>query len=452
MDSANRRLFGTDGIRGIANSYPMVPEIALRLGKSLGLLLTQINPTRKPKVIIGKDTRLSGYLFEQAITAGITAMGADVLLTGPLPTPAIAFLTVNMRADAGIVISASHNPFTDNGIKIFDREGFKLNSLTEQEIERNIFESELSGSEQIGKAIRIDDAAGRYIVFAKNTFPADLSLEGIKIVLDCANGAAYKVAPAILEELGATVISIAVDPDGTNINDNCGSTFPSVIKKNVIEHGADIGISLDGDADRVIICDEKGEEIDGDRVLAICTQGMLSRGILRGSAVVATLMSNMGLERFLKERKIDLIRTDVGDKYVVESMRRSGANLGGEKSGHIIFLDHTTTGDGMIASLQVLEEMVRLNKSMSELSGIIDLYPQILKSVNVKEKIPFDQISELTSLLNTCNDRLKSRGRINLRYSGTEPKARIMVEGEDESLVKNISDEISRHITEAIGV
>lgn len=453
MSSRAKSLFGTDGIRGVANSYPMVPEIALKLGKSLGYLLSQNRSrSRRPRIILGKDTRLSGYLFEQAISAGITSMGADVMLVGPLPTPAIAFLTTSMRADSGIVISASHNPYQDNGIKIFDSKGFKLPHETETELEHLILDSELSGSPNIGKALRIDDAPGRYIVFVKNSFPPELSLDGMKIILDCANGAAYKVGPSILEELGADVTAINTNPDGLNINVKCGSLEPDVLRQKVLDSGADLGIALDGDADRVIFCDEHGNEIDGDKVLAICTEEMLNRKELNGSTVVATTMSNKGLEHFLAQRNINLYRTEVGDRNVVEAMRRLGANLGGEKSGHMIFMDHTTTGDGLLASLQVLSEMKRLNKPLSEVAGRLELFPQILQSVNVKEKVPFERIEGLSDLVSSCEKRLNNKGRINIRYSGTENKARVMVEGDNESLIKKIVEDISEFIDERIGI
>lgn len=453
MTHATKRFFGTDGIRGIANSYPMTPEIALKLGKSLGYILNKRSVRkRRPRVILGKDTRISGYLFEQAISAGITSMGADVMLVGPMPTPAIAFLTTSMRADAGIVISASHNPYQDNGIKIFDHMGFKINDQTESEIEQLILKEDLSGSIRIGKVTRIEDAAGRYVVFVKNSFPQSLDLEGLKIILDCANGASYKVGPVIFEELGADVTPINVKPDGQNINVKCGSLDPAVLVDKVIEDGADLGIALDGDADRVIFCDEKGDLVDGDKILAICTEEMLQRHELKGRYVVATHMSNMGLEYFLNKRGLELYRTEVGDRYVVDAMRRLGSNLGGEKSGHVIFLDHTTTGDGLLASLQVLSEMKRLNKPLSGISSKLELLPQLLRSINVREKVPFEKIEGLDNLINNCEKKLESRGRINIRYSGTESKARVMVEGENEEIVKNIIQDISDMIQTRIGV
>jgi phosphoglucosamine mutase len=383
VKNRGRRLFGTDGIRGLANHDPMTPEMSLKLGKALTYTLRQgKNSTKKPTIVIGKDTRLSGYIFEQALSSGIASMGADVFLVGPLPTPAIAFITVSMRADAGIVISASHNPYEDNGIKIFDRYGYKLPDEKEIEIENLIWNGDEklmnSPPDEIGKAFRIDDAPGRYVVFAKNSFPNNLTLEGIKIVLDCANGAAYKVAPLIFKELGAEVITIGVNPNGKNINTDCGSLNPALLREKVLETGADLGIALDGDADRVIFCDEKGELVDGDKIIAICAREMIEKGTLKGNAVITTLMSNMALEIYIKDQGIEFIRTQVGDRYVVEEMRARKANLGGEQSGHIIFLDHTTTGDGTLAALQVLGIMKTKEKSLSELATIIDLYPQVL--------------------------------------------------------------------------
>jgi len=434
----------------------MTPEISLRLGKALTCTLRQASiETHKPKIVIGKDTRLSGYIFEQALSSGIASMGADVLLVGPLPTPAIAFLTSSMRADAGIVISASHNPYEDNGIKIFDRNGFKLPDDEELKIEKLIFgngdELIKSSPEHIGKAFRIDDAPGRYVVFAKNSFPNDLTLEGIKIVLDCANGAAYKVSPIIFQELGAEVITIGVEPDGININTQCGSLNPELLRSKVLESGADIGIALDGDADRVIFCDEKGTIVDGDKIIAICADEMIKRGNLKGNAVVTTVMSNMALENFIRSKGLDFIRTEVGDRYVVEAMRSKKCNLGGEQSGHIIFLDHTTTGDGTLAALQVLAIMKSEGKKLSELSSIIDPYPQLLLNVRIRKKKEFGEITGLTDLIARNNKRLQGKGRINIRYSGTEPISRVMVEGEDVTLIKEIADELASVIEKDIG-
>ncbi|MCH7517749.1 MAG: phosphoglucosamine mutase [Candidatus Dadabacteria bacterium] len=457
MKNAHKRLFGTDGIRGLANQDPMTPEMSLKLGKALTYTLKQNKKNSyKPKIVIGKDTRLSGYIFEQALSSGIASMGADVLLVGPLPTPAIAFITTSMRADAGIVISASHNPYEYNGIKIFDRFGFKLPDEKEMEIEDLIYNGDekliKSSPDEIGKAFRIDDAPGRYVVFAKNSFPADLTLEGIKLVLDCANGAAYKVAPLIFQELGAQLLTIGVNPNGKNINTDCGSLNPELLREKVLESGADLGIALDGDADRVIFCDEKGNIIDGDKIIAICAQEMIEKGKLKGNAIITTLMSNMALERFIRDQGAEFIRTQVGDRYVVEEMRARNSNLGGEKSGHIIFLDHTTTGDGTLAALQVLGIMKAKEKSLSELATIIDLYPQVLLNVRVEEKKDLNKIPELSKQIKKNEDRLNGKGRINIRFSGTEPISRVMVEGEDESLINEIAQELAQTIEKELGV
>jgi len=456
LNESSKRLFGTDGIRGIANCDPMTPEMSLKLGKALTYILKmEKTDSKRTRIVIGKDTRLSGYMFEQAMSAGIISMGADVLLVGPLPTPAISFLTVSMRADAGVVISASHNPFVDNGIKFFDRFGFKLPDEKELEIEELVLSDRINRlnvpPSDIGKAWRLDDAQGRYVVFVKNTFPKDLTLEGLKIILDCANGAAYKVSPIVFQELGAEVITIGVRPDGKNINTDCGSINPELLKRKVKDTGADLGIALDGDADRVIFCDEKGDEVDGDIVIAITADEMIRNNKLQKNTVVTTIMSNMSLETFIREKGGIVIRTPVGDRYVVEEMRIRGCNFGGEKSGHMIFLDHTTTGDGTLAALQLLAVMKRKEKKLSELAKIIELYPQVLLNVKVREKKPFQDIPQLEDLLLLSEQRLKERGRINLRYSGTESLARIMVEGENEALVYEVAEEIAYKIQQAIG-
>lgn len=456
MEQNQKCLFGTDGIRGVANRHPMTSEMSLKLGKALTYILRQQKTDSKgPRIVVGKDTRLSGYMFEQALSAGIASMGADVLLVGPLPTPAIAFLTVSMRADAGIVISASHNPFEDNGIKFFDRFGFKLPDEKELEIEELILSEGINhlsvSPTDIGKAFRMDDAQGRYVVFVKNTFPRNLTLDGVKIVLDCANGAAYKVSPIVFQELGAEVVTIGVNPDGKNINTECGSLNPTLLKQRVKDSGADIGIALDGDADRVVFCDETGEEVDGDKIIAICADEMIQNGSLAQSTIVTTVMSNMALETFIKSKGGNLIRTPVGDRYVVEAMRLNGLNFGGEKSGHIIFLDHNTTGDGTLAALQVLAIMRRKGKTLSELAKILDLFPQLLVNVKVREKKPFQNIQRLNELLILSERRLNGRGRINLRYSGTEALARVMVEGDNESVIGEIAQEIALLIKQDIG-
>jgi len=440
-----RRLFGTDGIRGIANEYPMTAEMAMQIGRAIAVLCKRGN--HRHKIIIGKDTRISGYMFETALSSGICSMGVDLMLVGPLPTPAIAFITQSMRADAGIVISASHNPYQDNGIKIFSRDGFKLPDEMEEKIEELVFATSMDSlrpsTDSIGKAYRIEDASGRYIQHLKNTFPADLTLDGLKIVVDCANGAAYKVAPVVFEELGATVISTGVEPDGLNINKDVGALYPEHISQLVKKHKADIGIALDGDADRVIICDEKGDIVDGDQIMAINALNMKERGVLRKNTVVATVMSNMGLEIFLKEKGMRLVRTQVGDRYVVEYLRNNGLNFGGEQSGHIIFLDYLTTGDGILAALQTLSVMKRSGKRLSELGKIIQKFPQVLVNFKVKEKKDLDSIPEVVRVIKGAEKNLKGRGRILVRYSGTEMKARVMVEGEDKEKIEKMANDIS---------
>jgi len=452
----SRRLFGTDGIRGIANTYPMTPELILRLGKALIYVLSKVRKDeRKIKVVIGKDTRLSGYIFEQALSAGITSVGGDVLLVGPMPTPAIAFLTSNMRADLGIVISASHNPFEYNGLKFFDTSGFKLPDQKESEIELLISSDTISDlracGEEIGRAFRVDDAPGRYVVFVKNTLKKDMTLDGFKIVLDCANGASYKVSPLVFQELGAQVLTIGVNPDGTNINTRCDSLNPDLLKQKVVDSGANLGIALDGDADRVEFYDENGEIVDGDSIIAVLANEMITNGTLSNKTVVGTIMSNMALEKFINSKGCEFVRTQVGDRYVVEEMRERGCNFGGEKSGHLIFLDHSTTGDGTLAALQILSIMKKEDKSLSELAKIIDLFPQVLVNVRVKEKKPIENIQGMEKILNARNKDLNDRGRINIRYSGTEPLARIMVEGEDALLIKEIAEEIGFQIKQEIG-
>lgn len=449
---AERKLFGTDGIRGVANVYPMTAEIAVRLGQAIAWRFRQ-ERDHTTRILIGKDTRISGYMFESSLAAGITSMGADVMLVGPLPTPAISFLATSMRADAGIVISASHNAYRDNGIKIFGRDGFKLPDEEELELERYIFSAEpaLIDAEHIGKAMRIDDASGRYIVFLKHTFPKDLTLDGVRIVLDCANGAAYKVAPTALRELGAEVITIGTSPDGRNINLECGSTFPDAVSRRVLETRADVGIALDGDADRVMMIDECGRVIDGDKIIALCAISLKNEGVLGKDTVVATIMSNIGLEVALKEHGIKLVRSAVGDRYVVEKMREGGFNLGGEQSGHIIFGDHTTTGDGMIAALQVLAIMQRQRRPLSKVSEVMTAFPQILRNIKVKEKPPLETIDEFQVALRDVEAQLGERGRVVARYSGTEPKARVMVEGPDEPSIRRYADTLIDSLRAAIG-
>ncbi len=441
------KLFGTDGIRGRANRWPMTPEIALQVGRAVGYLFR--NHKTRHRILIGKDTRLSGYLLENAIASGLCSVGAEALFVGPLPTPAIAFLTTNMRCDAGIVISASHNPYYDNGIKIFGRDGFKLSDELEAKIEEMVLNETISSfraeEADIGRAYRLEDAPGRYIVHLKHTFPKDLTLDGLKIVLDCAHGAAYKVAPAVFEELGAEVVKIGVEPNGTNINLDCGALHPEKVRETVLKEQADLGIALDGDADRVIIVDEHGDLVDGDQILYMCAREMKEEGLLKGGAVVATVMSNMGLEKALSELGLKLVRTKVGDRFVVEMMRQEGYNLGGEQSGHIIFLEHATTGDGILAALQVLAIMKKKEKPVSELAKL-EKFPQVLVNVSVQKKLPEEEIEGLSPLVKRIEQELGRDGRVLIRPSGTEPKYRVMVEGLDEEKIRSYAEEIADHI------
>jgi phosphoglucosamine mutase len=446
---AKRRLFGTDGIRGTANTAPMTAEIALKLGQAAGLLFTR--GSHRHRVIIGKDTRLSGYMLEPALTAGFTGAGMNVTLAGPLPTPAIAMLTRSLRLDLGVVISASHNPYEDNGIKLFGPDGAKLSDETEAEIEV-LMDSDLSGRlaapDKLGRASRLVDAAGRYIEAAKSSLERGLRLDGLRIVLDCANGAAYKVAPSALYELGATVISIGVDPDGFNINKGVGSTVPDSLSAAVIEHHADIGIALDGDADRVIIADERGDIIDGDQILALIARDMHEHGRLSSPAIVATVMSNLGLERFLAGIGLTLHRTQVGDRYVAEEMREKKINLGGEQSGHIILSDFATTGDGLIAALQVLAVLVRSGRRTSEACRVFSPLPQLLRNVRYAGASPLIR-PEIQSAITAAGDRLKLTGRVLIRASGTEPLIRVMAEGEDFALIQEIVESLCITIAKA---
>jgi len=435
----NKKLFGTDGVRGVANIEPITAETALKLGRAIAYVFKKED--RRHKIVIGKDTRLSGYMIESAMVAGICSMGVDVMVVGPLPTPGIAFITSSMRADAGVVISASHNPYQDNGIKFFSSAGLKLPDNIELEIEDFIFGNDSDPShrptaDEVGKAYRIDDAIGRYVVFAKNSFPKELSLEGLRVVLDCANGATYKVAPEVLYELGAEVVSIGVEPDGVNINEGCGALFPDDLAKKVKTEGADIGIALDGDGDRCILVDENGDEVDGDHVLAICATDMLRKGTLKGNTLVATIMSNSGLEAAIEVGGGTVVRTGVGDRYVVEEMLKNGYNLGGEQSGHVIFLDHTTTGDGIITALQILAIMREQGKKLSELASVMTSFPQVLVNVPVKNKRPLADIASVSGVLTDIQEKLKGRGRAFIRYSGTENLARITVEGEDRAEIE----------------
>src|SRR3954471_2077410 len=450
----DRKLFGTDGMRGTANFDPMTPEIALRLGRAVAHHFR--HKSRRGRIVIGKDTRLSGYLFESALASGITSMGADVMLCGPLPTPGIAFITSSMRADAGLVISASHNPYQDNGIKIFAADGFKLPDEAEAEIERSMeaigggHDGARAAPDAIGKAERIDDAVGRYVQFLKHAFPKEMTLDGVKIVVDCANGAAYHVAPQVFRELGASIDEINVWPDGRNINFGCGALHPENMAEEVRRQGAAIGIALDGAADRVILADEKGNIIDGDQILAILGTRMLATGQLPGKTVVATVMSNLGLERALDARNGKLIRTSVGDRYVVEAMREQGFMLGGEQSGHIIFLDHATTGDGVIAALRVLAVMVQEQKPLSELARTMTRYPQVLLNFAVDRKRPFEEMPSVQKVIAKVESELGKDGRVVVRYSGTESKARVMIEGTDESGIRAYADQIADTLKQAL--
>lgn len=433
-----KKLFGTDGVRGLANTPPMTPELAMALGQAIAFRFKHEKTARR--IIIGKDTRLSSYMLEQAMAAGICSMGSNAVFTGPLPTPAVAFLTKAMRAEAGVMISASHNPYNDNGIKFFDRDGFKLSDEAELEIE-NFVENKLADRHRptgadIGKAYRIDDAQGRYIEFVKRTFPKNLTLDGLRIVVDCANGSAYKIAPNVLWELGAEVIPIGVHPSGVNINHKCGAVAPEEMCSQVVKHKAHLGLALDGDADRVVMSDETGSLIDGDQIIAMCALELLSVGLLKNKTIVGTVLTNMGVENYLKERGIALTRTTVGDRYIIEEMRKHGLSLGGEPSGHVIFSNHTTTGDGIIAALQVLASMVKVKSPLSHLVAGIPLYPQVQQNIRVKERKPLDQVPAIYAAVQELNKRLNNLGRTVIRYSGTEPLLRLMIEGKDESMIQ----------------
>ncbi|MGE5216215.1 MAG: phosphoglucosamine mutase [Chloroflexota bacterium] len=470
-----RRLFGTDGVRGVANQEPMTSEMALKLGRAIAKVLHESkldeqtgrgkppafsrkmdeNGKHRYKILIGKDTRLSGYMLETALASGIVSMGADVLLVGPLPTPGVAFLTRSMRADAGVVISASHNPYEDNGIKFFSWDGFKLPDEVEARMEGMIFsgateESRPTASE-IGKAYRISDAVGRYNVFLKNCFPRHLTLEGLKIVVDCGHGAAYRVVPEVLSELGAEVLPLGVQPDGENINRRCGALYPETARDVLLHEGADFAVSLDGDADRAIFIDETGDILDGDQVLAICALDMQRNGTLKSSGIVATVMSNLGLELAMRGAGLDVVRTQVGDRYVVEKMLADGYNLGGEQSGHILFLDHNTTGDGAITCLQMLALMVEKRKRLSEFKGVMTRMPQVLLNVAVKERRDLSQMTKVRRKIADVERALGDRGRVLVRYSGTELLARVMLEGEAENKIRAMAQEIADEIRAEIG-
>ena len=448
-----KQLFGTDGVRGVANVHPMTSEIAMQIGRAAAYLFK--HQDRRSRIVIGKDTRLSGYMIENALAAGICSMGVDVLLVGPLPTPGIAFITASMRADAGVVISASHNPYQDNGIKFFGRDGFKLPDEQELQIEELILSGKIDDlrptADEVGKAFRVDDAVGRYVVFLKNSFPRHLDLTGVKIVLDCAHGAAYRVAPAVLEELGAEVIALGVSPNGTNINHKCGSTHPDLVADAVVKHHADLGIALDGDADRCLFVDENGKVVDGDYVLAICGTHLLSQGRLPHKTVVATVMSNMGLDIAMREAGGRVIKTAVGDRYVVEEMRRQGCLLGGEQSGHMIFLEYNTTGDGVLTALQILSVMQETGKSLAELAGVMTSLPQTLVNVRVRERRNIKDVPAIRQVIDDAEAQLGEDGRVLIRYSGTEPLLRIMLEGREQGEITALAGEIARAVEHNLG-
>ena len=449
--SNGRKLFGTDGMRGVANVEPMTGGTVMRLGMAIAARLRQ--PGRHTRIAIGKDTRLSGYMFESALAADIVQMGADVWLTGPLPTPGIAFITSSMRCDAGVVISASHNPYEDNGIKVFARDGYKLPDQVEAEIEALMtspaLDAQRAPSGEVGYNRRLEDARGRYIVYCKATFPSERTLDGLRIVVDGAHGAGYRVGPAVFEELGAKVIAIHTNPNGKNINARAGALYPQAMCEAVKLHDAHLGIAFDGDGDRCVLCDEHGNVVDGDAVMALCATRMLRAGTLAKNTLVATVMSNIGLERAIRDHQGLVVRTQVGDRYVVEEMRREGYNFGGEQSGHLVFLDHATTGDGIVAALRVLAIMVAEGKPLSELARVMTRTPQVLVNIVVERKVPLDQLPAVGKLIAEVESALGSDGRVLVRYSGTETKARVMIEGPDEGRIKAWADDIAGMLAEA---
>jgi phosphoglucosamine mutase len=440
-----RTLFGTDGMRGVANDEPMTSGTVMRLGMAIAARLRQ--PGRHTRIAIGKDTRLSGYMFESALASGIVAMGADVWLTGPLPTPGIAFITSSMRCDAGVVISASHNPFQDNGIKVFARDGYKLPDHVEAEIEALMQSAELdtqrAAPAEVGYSRKIEDARGRYVVYCKGTFPSELTLDGLRVVVDGANGAAYRVGPAVFEELGAKVIAIHTNPNGKNINASAGALHPQSMCEMVRHHDADLGVAFDGDADRLVLCDEHGNVVDGDAVMALCATRMLREERLAKRTLVTTVMSNIGLERALRTAGGQVVRTQVGDRYVVEEMRKHGYNLGGEQSGHLVFLDHATTGDGIVAALRVLAIMAREQRPLSELAQVMTRTPQVLVNTAVDKKVPLESLPDVQRLIADVEQQLGAEGRVLVRYSGTESKARVMIEGIDEAQIRSWAEDIA---------
>ncbi len=453
VEETQRKLFGTDGMRGVANVHPMTAEMAMQLGRALAHVIRR-GPHRH-RVVIGKDTRLSGYMLEQSLAAGICSMGVDVVLVGPLPTPGISFITRSQRADAGAVISASHNPYQDNGIKFFSRDGFKLPDEAELEIESLVENRSIDHlrptATKIGKAFRLEDAGGRYVEFLKNSFPSELTLDGLTVVVDCANGAAYRVAPDVFEELGARVIRLSVKPDGKNINHRCGSLFPEQMCKTVVKEGAALGIALDGDADRVLVSDEHGQLVDGDALMAICARDMAERGTLKKKTVVATVMSSLGLDMSLREVGVRCVRTKVGDRYVVEEMRRLGANFGGEQSGHLLFLDHSTTGDGCLAALRLLEVMLSKGKPLSRLAACYEKVPQQLVNVAVQRRQDLGSLPTVNRAIRDAERQLGGRGRVLVRFSGTEPKVRILVESPSEGRNRALAERIAGEVRTALG-
>ena len=456
-----KKIFGTDGVRGVANVEPVRAETALKLGRAAAYVFAQMNPRRtpdgaRPKIVLGKDTRLSGYMLENALVAGITSLGVDVLVIGPLPTPGVAYITRSLRADAGIVLSASHNPYQDNGIKFFRHDGYKLDDQIEEKIEQLIFTGEIDSirptANKIGRATRIDDALGRYVEFAKASFPRGMSLDEMRVAVDVANGAAYKSTPCVLRELGADVAVAHNQPNGMNINDGCGSMHPDEIQRVVQISGADIGIAHDGDADRVLLCDENGEIVDGDEMLAIAALDLLESGRLERNTLVATVMSNFGLDETLAAHSGKVVRTKVGDRYVIEEMVQQKLNLGGEQSGHVIFRDFTTTGDGIITALQVLRIMHKTGQPLSKLKSCLQKYPQAQRNLPVKEKRPLAELPAVMKLVAEAEKELSGKGRVLLRYSGTEPKIRLLIEGRELEMIDKQADRIAEAIQSAIGV
>jgi phosphoglucosamine mutase len=455
-----KKIFGTDGVRGVANVEPVTAETALKLGRAAAHIFIQLNPRKhiegtRPKIVLGKDTRLSGYMLENALVAGITSMGVDVLVIGPLPTPGVAYITRSLRADAGIVLSASHNPYQDNGIKFFRHDGYKLDDQIEEKIEQLVFNGEIDSirptANNIGRATRIDDALGRYVEFVKASFPRGMSLEEMRVAVDVANGAAYKSTPCVLRELGVDVAVAHNHPNGMNINDGCGSIHPEEIQRIVQISGADVGIAHDGDADRVLLCDENGEIVDGDEVLAIAALDLLLAGRLTQNTVVATVMSNFGLDEALAAQGGKVIRTKVGDRYVLEEMVRLKLNLGGEQSGHVIFRDFTTTGDGIITALQVLRIMHQTGQPLSKLKNCLKKYPQAQRNLVVKSKPPLEQLRDVMKLRDEIERELAGQGRVLLRYSGTESKIRLLIEGREFEKIDKHADRIAEAIQSAIG-